>query len=159
MGTYYETGRRYNVTLENVVIVGTTSERGGTTDIAVKLVGANGPQTSTVLHIPLDHVGVKVVPVPPPHWPPQVNDVWKGDDLTWFALPIVDHEEGDVVGVRLVSGTDRCPHGVYGGNPYCYEDAAVLLAHAQNLTLFVRDGQPVRQPERLPDPWNDEPPF
>ncbi|WP_188197294.1 hypothetical protein [Nonomuraea sp. SYSU D8015] len=158
MSTYYDTGRRYNITLENALVVGTIAERGGTTDISVKLVGPNGSQTSTVLHIPLDHVGVTVTPVPPSNWPIEVGDVWDGDGHRWFAIAIND-EEGVVVGIRLVNENDRCPHGVYGGDAYCYEDVQVLLAHAPDLRLIARKGWPPPEPKPQHPDFTDEPPF
>lgn len=157
MGTYYETGRRYNVTLENVLAVGTTSERGGTIDIAVKLVGPNGPQTSTVLHIPLDHVGVTVTPIPPTNWPPQPGDVWEADGTWWFTLASRD-DEGELRTVVLINEEGRHAYD-YFTDPVPWDDSATLLNNSTNLVLITRKGWPPPQDEPTHPDFTDEPPF
>lgn len=159
MTTHYETGRRYNVTLENVMVVGTTSERGGTTDISVKLVGPNGSQTSTILHIPLDHVGVKVTPVPPPRWPPQPGDVWEADDTRWFALASRD-TEGELRTVVFVNEEGRYARD-YFADPIPWDDPATLLNNSAKVFLVTRKGQSPEQSTQARDypDFTDEPPF
>ncbi|MCF6467335.1 hypothetical protein FAF44_02760 [Nonomuraea sp. MG754425] len=159
MGTYYDTGRRYNILLENALVVGTRSERGGTTDLTVKLTGPNGSQTSTILHIPLDHAGVTVTPVPPPNWPPEPGDVWEADDKRWFALASRDGE-GEIRSVVFVNEDGRYAHS-YFADPIPWDDPTTLLNNSTKVLLISRKSQPPEQSTQAGDypDFNDEPPF
>ncbi|MEW1845916.1 hypothetical protein AB0392_48880 [Nonomuraea angiospora] len=159
MSTYYETGRRYNITLENALVVGTTSASGGTTALTVKLDGPTRAKTSTILHIPLDHTGVTVAPVPPSNWPPAPGDVWEADDTRWFALASRD-TEGEIRTVVLVNEEGRYARD-YFADPVPWDDPATLLNNSADLALAFRKGQPPEQARQAYDhpDFTDEPPF
>ncbi|MGR6921217.1 hypothetical protein ACU635_43835 [[Actinomadura] parvosata] len=149
----YAHGKKLHLTINGVTIIGMI--RDGADTLAYLRLGNReiGP-------LPLADARVVLKPVDPPNWPPQPGDTWEADAYSWFALAIHD-ERGTVVGVRLVNNDDRCPHGLYGGDPYCYEDADVLLSNSpEEPKLIHRRGQappPVRG-ETHPD-FTDEPPF